>query len=310
MKIKINNIFKNVHDNKYKDDINLKRRKTCNNINNFNNSNEELNKFSKHKEENKEYRRSGARNNKNIFSMLKTFKNKFAVKRSYYILFTLMTILAAVSVYTNFLTYRGTNNESYEVFNSNDETDENVQSSTAKDSQDLTSNNIDTRKDLDNQNVSSSTVVNTSIKTTTSPKETIIPLSFVKPINGEIIKTYSEDKLLFSKTLESWKTHDGVDIKADLGESVKSVEKGIVEKVYEDSFLGMTIIIDHGQGYKSIYSNLDSDVNVKEKQIIKKSTVIGKVGQTSIGEIKDEPHIHFMLMLNNKVIDPTSKIKL
>jgi len=309
LKIKINNIFKNRYFNE--ETINLKRRGNLKNIEQNNNEH--------NKEENIEYKRKGAIQKHNIFNVLKIFKSKFAIKRSYYILFVLMVILATASIYTNISTYRVVNNESYTVFSNTGEVNENqkVESSITEDLQDLNSNNIDTRNDSKSQNPTTSinkNVVATIITPSntnkaTSTKNIIEPLVFVKPINGEVIKGYSVDKLLYSKTLESWKTHDGIDIKAELNENVRSIEKGIVEKIYDDSFLGTTIIIDHGQGYKSIYSNLDTSVNVKEKQIIKKSAIVGKVGETAIGEIKDGPHIHFMIMLNNKVIDPSSKIK-
>jgi murein DD-endopeptidase MepM/ murein hydrolase activator NlpD len=305
LKIKLNNIFKNVHIKK--DITNINRRRKSQNIDQIREGE------NKHIEKSSEYRRKGAVNNKNVFNVLKIFKTRFAVKRSYYILFVFMVILATISVYTTIATYRKVNNESFAVFSNNDEKSQ-PESSIAENLQDLDSNNIDTRNSTNNQTpvintnkeVVATTITSTNIKKTTP---TIEPLNFVTPLKGEVIKIYSVDKLLFSKTLESWKTHDGVDIRADLGTNIKSIEKGIVEKIYEDSFLGYTIIIDHGQGYKSIYSNLASDVNVKEKQIIKKSAILGKVGKTSIGEIKDESHIHFMLMFNNKVIDPASKIK-
>ena len=310
MKIKINKCFGNLGFNEKRS--NFKRR----NSKKINKTSSDVNNNKRCKDENKEYKRKGAiNNNYNTFKVLNIFKDKFVAKKSYYVLFILMVILATVSVYTNFKTYKVVNNENYTVFSNNDNTDikQPIESSIAENSQDLTSNNIDTRNNVNTQilveNTNKNIAVSTNEKKNTSVKDIIEPLVFVKPINGEIIKSYSIDKLLFSKTLESWKTHDGIDIKSDLGTNVKSIEKGIVEKIYEDSFFGTTIIIDHGQGYKSIYSNLDTNVNVKEKQVIKKSVVIGKVGMTSIGEIKDEPHIHFMLMLNNKVIDPASKIK-
>ena len=102
-----------------------------------------------------------------------------------------------------------------------------------------------------------------------------------------------------------WKTHDGIDISAHVSDVVKSVEKGTVERIYEDAFFGMTIIIDHSQGYKSIYSNLEQNVLVKEKQTIVKGTKIGKIGKTSVGEYCDESHLHFALKYNNELIDPT-----
>ncbi len=306
MKVKINNIFKNANK-----DISINQIASIKRRTNINQASEFLVTEEISKEEHREYRRKGANKNRNIFYLLKKIKYKFMLKKSYYILFALMSVLAAISIYTNFLTYKDKNNESYEVFNSNDGDKEiqEAESSISEELQDKSSNNIDTRTINKEQIVILNTASSVNEKKNTTVKETIVPLSFVKPINGEIIKVYSVSELLFSKTLESWKTHDGVDVKANLGESVRSIEKGIIEKIYEDSFYGTTIIIDHGQGYKSIYSNLESKVNVSEKQVIKKSFVIGKLGKTSIGEIKDDPHVHFMLMFNNKIIDPTSKIK-
>ena len=130
-------------------------------------------------------------------------------------------------------------------------------------------------------------------------------MTFSKPLNGQIQKPYSIDKVIYSKTLELWKTHDGIDISSQIGENVKSIEKGTVEKVYDDSFYGTTVVIDHGQGYKSSYSNLNSKVSVKEKQKVTKGQVIGKVSNTSIGEIKDEAHLHFTLFKDNNNVDPT-----
>lgn len=300
MKIKVNNIFKKIYIKKQ----NISKRRNQN--------------LQYNKEESKpsyvseeaisdgiKVRRRGAINSKSKFNVLNIFKGKFAINKNYYVLFVFMSILAVISIYTNFQTNRNLNEESFEVFgNNNIDNTEEIESSISESLQDSTSNNSDTRKTQEVQTVTTSP---STAKITTKPK--VIPLSFSIPLNGEIIKGYSSDKLIYSSTLEAWKTHDGIDIKADIGTSVKSIEKGIVERIYEDSFFGVTVIIDHGQGYKSIYSNLDAVVSVKEKENITKSKIIGKVGKTSIGEIKDESHIHFMLMLNNKVIDPTSKIK-
>ena len=130
-------------------------------------------------------------------------------------------------------------------------------------------------------------------------------LSFSVPISGEVQKVFSNDKVIYSKTLDMWKTHDGIDIKANIGDKVKSIEKGTVTKIFEDSFYGITIVIDHGQGYVSYYANLSPDVSVKEKQSIVKGKVIGTISNTAIGEIKDEAHLHFCLMKDNNVVDPT-----
>ena len=45
----------------------------------------------------------------------------------------------------------------------------------------------------------------------------------VMPVNGEIINPFSNGELVKSETLGVWKTHDGVDIKADNGTQVKEI---------------------------------------------------------------------------------------
>ena len=137
----------------------------------------------------------------------------------------------------------------------------------------------------------------------------VVPLVFSAPVSGEVIKPYSPNNVIYSKTLELWKVHDGIDIKVDGGTYIKSIEKGTVEKVYEDAFYGVTIVIDHGQGYKSSYSNLDKDVLISERQTVVKGAKIGKIGKTAIGEIKDDSHLHFMLFKNGVSEDPTNIFK-
>ena len=131
-------------------------------------------------------------------------------------------------------------------------------------------------------------------------------LDFKSPIQGEILKIYSADKVIYSKTLDMWKTHDGIDIEGKMGEAVYASERGTVEKIFNDSFLGMTVVISHIAGYKTSYSNLSENIPVVVGQQVKKSQRIGNISDTSIGEIKDSPHLHFMVFKNNETIDPSS----
>lgn len=130
-------------------------------------------------------------------------------------------------------------------------------------------------------------------------------LVFGKPLDGEIQKMYSNDKVIYSKTLSQWKTHDGLDVSAKKSTDVKAIEKGVVQEIYDDSFYGKTIVIEHIKGYKSQYSNLDNNVNVNVGESVVKGQKIGKVGNTSVGEYLDDAHLHFMLFLNEKSINPT-----
>lgn len=129
--------------------------------------------------------------------------------------------------------------------------------------------------------------------------------SYIRPVDGETLKEYSMDKVIYSKTLDMWKVHDGIDISAKIGEDVKACEKGKIERIYEDSFYGYSVIIDHGNGIKTIYRNLDSNVLIKENDNVDKAEVIGKVGDTSSGESKDESHLHFEVVQNSEIVNPS-----
>lgn len=220
--------------------------------------------------------------------------------RSAYLLFLFMLILAGYSLSFSYNKYKDLNEEDYAVYNSEDVEEKIVM----PEEQSSVSNNLDAT--YTEEIVKTSTSVSTNSSATKTQAQKVVPLEFAKPIEGEILKIYSSDKVIYSKTLELWKTHDGIDIKADKNTIVKAIEKGTVEKIYDDSFYGKTIVIDHGQGYKSSYSNLSEEVFVKEKQVVTKLAKIGKVGTTAIGEIKDEPHLHFTLIKNNEICDPSS----
>lgn len=130
-------------------------------------------------------------------------------------------------------------------------------------------------------------------------------LIFSYPVYGEIQKMYSPEKVIYSKTLRQWKTHDGIDISANVGRDVLSIERGVVNDIYWDNFYGQTIEIEHLLGYVSVYSNLDENVNVRIGESVVKSQKIGKVGTTAAGECSDDSHIHFRLYQNGKIVDPT-----
>lgn len=166
---------------------------------------------------------------------------------------------------------------------------------------------------IDNVNVDDSSnedIEEKSIKATKTEEKVVTKkveekLVFSPPLDGEIQKMYSLDKVIYSKTLEQWKTHDGIDISADEGTEVKSIEKGVVDSIQNDSFYGTTIQIEHKSGYRSVYCNLDENVYVSVGDSVIKGQKIGKVGNTSIGEYLDDPHLHFMLYLNDESINPT-----
>jgi murein DD-endopeptidase MepM/ murein hydrolase activator NlpD len=127
---------------------------------------------------------------------------------------------------------------------------------------------------------------------------------FIMPVYGNIIYDFAMDKLVYSKTLEDWRTHRGIDIAASRGTVVKASAGGIVCEVKNDPRLGNTIVIDHENGFKTVYANLASLDMVLPNQIVAQGEGIGPVGDTAIFEIALEPHLHFEVLENDKPVDP------
>ncbi len=134
-------------------------------------------------------------------------------------------------------------------------------------------------------------------------------LTMVSPVVGRITKGHSLDMPVFSNTLNEWRVHTGIDISADDGARVYASAGGVVTKVYSDPFLGKTVEIDHGNDVVSIYSNLSAEgIAVKEGDAISSGALIGLVGDTSISELADEPHLHFAVKVNGVSVNPLDYI--
>ncbi|TYP58801.1 M23 family metallopeptidase [Thermosediminibacter litoriperuensis] len=131
------------------------------------------------------------------------------------------------------------------------------------------------------------------------------PSTMAMPVLGKIITEHSSDGLVYSKTLEQWCVHKGVDIAADTGTPVKAAMAGtVVEVRNSDPKLGVVVVIDHGNGIKTLYGNLMSDNLVQKGKQVKKGDVIGGVGKTAPYEIEDPPHLHFEVLKGTESIDP------
>ena len=128
--------------------------------------------------------------------------------------------------------------------------------------------------------------------------------SFVMPVEGKINMDYAMDKLLYSKTLDEWRVHTGIDIEASRGDVVKAAADGYIKEIKEDPCYGITITLDHENGYKSIYSNLASSSMVSVNQKVKAGDAISSVGNTAIFECMDPPHLHYEVYRDDQLIDP------
>lgn len=173
-----------------------------------------------------------------------------------------------------------------------------------------------TNKNILNTNSVNTTNVTTSAQTNqTQPnkkeetEKTAVELKFSNPVDGEIVRDFALDSLIYSETLQEWTTHTGIDIKADKTTVVKSAEAGTVKSIKNDPRYGMTIVIEHENGFKTVYSNLLTSEFVVEGEKVEKGQSLGTVGNTAAFEIADEPHLHFEILKDNVAVDPNIYLK-
>lgn len=134
-------------------------------------------------------------------------------------------------------------------------------------------------------------------------------LVFGMPVEGDIVKEFAKDNLVYSDTLKEWVTHLGIDIKAEKTTVVNASEAGTIKSIKNDPRYGLTIVIDHENGYQTVYANLLSSEFVKTGEKVEKGQAIGTVGNTGVFESADEPHLHFEILKDSIALDPNIYIR-
>lgn len=143
-------------------------------------------------------------------------------------------------------------------------------------------------------------------KPDTTPKQTTQKAP--APVDGEIIWAFAIDELTYSRTLNQWMTHPGIDIAAKQDTQVRAVLGGKVKSVTLDGALGVMITIEHTNGQTSVYANLKKDPPVKEGQKVNARDVIGFIGDTAVSECGDKSHLHFEFHVNGKPKNPVNYV--
>ncbi len=140
---------------------------------------------------------------------------------------------------------------------------------------------------------------------TEEPDEPVIDvIEFIMPVeNATEIAGYSES-MVFNSTLGRFSAHTAIDFFAAEGTPVYAVEDGTVESVTNGILEGVTVIIDHGDGLKTVYNSLADPEEVSVGQKVARGDKIGEVSVTNRQEYKDGAHLHFEVTENGETIDP------
>ena len=161
---------------------------------------------------------------------------------------------------------------------------------------------VETNSNANTNNNSNANVQNNVVE---AKKE----ITFVKPTEGDIICEYAKENLIYSETLKEWITHTAIDIKADKTSVIKASADGIVKSIVNDPRYGLTVVIEHDDGYETVYANLLTAEFVVVGEEVTQGQTIGTVGNTASFESSMECHLHFELIKDGEYLDPTIYLK-
>lgn len=128
-----------------------------------------------------------------------------------------------------------------------------------------------------------------------------------KPVNYRRISSSFTYKR-WHPILKRYRAHLGIDYAANAGTPVRAAGDGKLVFVGTKGGYGKTIMINHQDGYRTLYAHMRAyNRSSKRGKWVKKGQVIGYVGTTGTST---GPHLHFGLYKNNRAVNPLSVVKI
>jgi len=99
--------------------------------------------------------------------------------------------------------------------------------------------------------------------------------------------------------------HPGIDVAVPIGSMVRASAGGTVLQTGSDPEYGTFVLLQHPEGYQSMYGHLDR-TTVRVGQSVDAGEVIGLSGNSGRSSA---PHLHFEVRLDGRSLDPTTLVK-
>lgn len=137
-----------------------------------------------------------------------------------------------------------------------------------------------------------------------TPVATVPEMSL--PVSGKLAKKHDADLQVFSQTMQDFRVHLGIDIATDADAEVFAAADGTVAKIWEDPMMGWCVALSHTGDCNTIYKNLSKELaqGLAEGVTVRRGQLIGKVGDSAMIEIADEPHLHMEMTVKGLQVNP------
>lgn len=123
------------------------------------------------------------------------------------------------------------------------------------------------------------------------------------PIEGEIVKPYHMDSMLYFETLDQYKYNPAMLISGKEGDSIVAAAAGKVIEVHETDETGLTVEMDLGDGYRAVYGQLAS-ASVSTGQTVEEGATIGTLAAPTRYYTLEGTHLYFELRKDGNAINP------
>lgn len=120
---------------------------------------------------------------------------------------------------------------------------------------------------------------------------------FLRPVDGVI--TCEFGPRINPVTFEAG-FHNGIDYAGNTGEAIRATKSGVVEYSGWIEGYGYTIILNHGDGIKSLYAH-SSQLIVSVGNSVQQGETVALIGSTGMST---GPHLHFEIRVNGQPVDP------
>ena len=129
------------------------------------------------------------------------------------------------------------------------------------------------------------------------------------PVLGDIVMNYSVNRLIFDRTLEQYRTNSNICIGAQFGAAVNAAADGMVKDISTTREGGRTVVVDHGNGWRTTYSQLQDNVLVNTGDVVSKGQQLGNVGTPSMFSSQLGTHLAFAVYKDNDTVDPNTLLR-
>ncbi|MCL2593338.1 MAG: M23 family metallopeptidase [Defluviitaleaceae bacterium] len=124
------------------------------------------------------------------------------------------------------------------------------------------------------------------------------------PVEGTIVMDFSIDRVIYDVTLEQFRTNDSISIAATPGTQVRAAADGVVVSVRNTRIEGNTVVIEHGNGWHTTYSQLQDGILVAEGDVVVAGQIIGGVSNPSAHSSLLGSHLNFRVTRDESPVNP------